>query len=83
MGLPDVEHRVEGIRPPLGTILMGVIADVVGVRAVLVAAGALVALVLVGFASRRLLRYIDPDPAATARGTPSRDEAARMQANRP
>ena len=62
---------------------MGVIADVVGVRAVLVTAGLLVALVLVGFASRRLLHYIDPDPAATARGTPSRDAAARMQANRP
>jgi MFS family permease len=55
---------------PLGTILMGVIADVVGVRAVLVAAGALVALVLVGFASRRVLPYIDPDPAATARAAP-------------
>jgi hypothetical protein len=55
---------------PLGTILMGVIADVVGVRAVLVSAGVLVALVLVGFASRRLLSYIDPDPAVTARATP-------------
>ncbi len=55
---------------PLGTILMGIIADVVGVRAVLVAAGVLVALVLVGFASRRLLPYIDPEPAATARAAP-------------
>ncbi len=55
---------------PLGTILMGIIADVVGVRAVLVAAGVLVALVLVGFASRRLLPYIDPEPAATARAEP-------------
>jgi len=54
---------------PLGTILMGVIADVVGVRAVLVAAGALVALVLTGFAARRLLPYIDPE-AATARARP-------------
>jgi len=54
---------------PLGTILMGVIADVVGVRAVLVAAGALVALVLAGFAVRRLLPYIDPE-AATARARP-------------
>ena len=59
---------------PLGTILMGVIADVVGVRAVLVAAGALVALVLVGFASRRLLPYIDPEPAPTAR----RSSTSRM-----
>ena len=55
---------------PLGTILMGLIADVVGVRAVLVAAGGLVALVLAGFAARRLLPYIDPDPAATARAAP-------------
>jgi MFS family permease len=53
---------------PLGTILMGVIADVVGVRAVLVVAGALVALVLAGFAARRLLPYIDPE-TATARAT--------------
>jgi MFS family permease len=67
---------------PLGTILMGVIADVVGVRAVLVVAGALVALVLAGFMLRRLLPYIDPEPA-TARGTPARDEAAHRPANRP
>ena len=55
---------------PLGTILMGVIADVVGVRAVLVVAGALVALVLAGVMLRRLLPYIDPDPAATAGAAP-------------
>jgi MFS family permease len=56
---------------PLGTILMGLIADVVGVRAVLVAAGVLVALVLVGFALRGLLPAIDPDPeTATARAAP-------------
>jgi len=55
---------------PLGTILMGVIADVVGVRAVLVAAGALVALVLGGFAMRGLLPHIDPDAATTARAAP-------------
>jgi sugar phosphate permease len=52
---------------PLGTILMGLIADVVGVRAVLVAAGALVALVLAGFAVRRLLPYIDPAAPSTAK----------------
>jgi MFS family permease len=44
---------------PLGTILMGVIADVVGVRAVLVAAGALVALVLAAVIARGL-PMIDP-----------------------
>jgi MFS family permease len=44
---------------PLGTILMGVIADVVGVRAVLVAAGVLVALVFAGVTARRLLPQID------------------------
>jgi MFS family permease len=57
---------------PLGTILMGIIADVVGVRAVLVAAGALVALVLVGVAVRGLLPKIDPDAdrTATARAAP-------------
>jgi MFS family permease len=55
---------------PLGTILMGVIADVVGVRAVLVACGALVALVLAFFVGRRLLSAIDPDTAATARAAP-------------
>jgi MFS family permease len=44
---------------PLGTILMGVIADVVGVRAVLVAAGALVALVLGALIVRGLLQRID------------------------
>jgi MFS family permease len=55
---------------PLGTILMGVIADVVGVRAVLVTAGALVALVLVFVTARRLLPYIDKGAPATARPTP-------------
>jgi MFS family permease len=54
---------------PLGTILMGVIADVVGVRAVLVAAGALVALVLLGILVRGLLPKIDPE-GATARAAP-------------
>jgi hypothetical protein len=50
---------------------MGLIADVVGVRAVLVAAGVLVALVLAGVMLRRLLPYIDPDPeTATARAAP-------------
>jgi MFS family permease len=68
---------------PLGTILMGLIADVVGVRAVLVAAGILVALVLVAVTFRRLLPEIDPDPAVTARGTPSRDDQARTPASRP
>jgi MFS family permease len=67
---------------PLGTILMGVIADIVGVRAVLVAAGLLVALVLAVFAARRLLPYIDPE-TATARGTPSPAVAAHKPANRP
>ena len=67
---------------PLGTILMGVIADVVGVRAVLVAAGVLVALVLAGFAARRLLHYIAP-VTATARGTPSPVVAVHKPANRP
>jgi MFS family permease len=52
---------------PLGTILMGVIADVVGVRAVLVGAGALVALVLVAVTVRGLLPHIDKGAAATAR----------------
>lgn len=55
---------------PLGTILMGVIADVVGVRAVLVASSVLVALVLAGVTVRRLLPHIDPDAAATARAAP-------------
>jgi MFS family permease len=54
---------------PLGTILMGVIADVVGVRAVLVAAGGLVALVLGGVAARGLLPKIDPQ-TVTARAAP-------------
>ena len=54
---------------PLGTILMGVIADVVGVRAVLVAAGALVTLVLVGVVGRGLLPKIDPE-TTTARAAP-------------
>jgi MFS family permease len=55
---------------PLGTILMGVIADVVGVRAVLVASGALVALVLAFVMARRLLPAIDAGAPVTARGTP-------------
>jgi MFS family permease len=55
---------------PIGTILMGVIADIVGVRAVLVTAGALVALVLVFFSARRLLPYVDRGAAATARAAP-------------
>jgi MFS family permease len=55
---------------PLGTILMGVIADVVGVRAVLVTSGALVALVLAFVMARRLLPAIDAGAPVTARGTP-------------
>jgi MFS family permease len=66
---------------PLGTILMGVIADVVGVRAVLVAAGILVAVVLVGFAVRGLLPAIDPEPA-TDQGTLLRGAGARRPATR-
>ena len=67
---------------PLGTILMGLIADVVGVRAVLVGAGILVALVLVGVAARGLLPAIDPE-TVTARGTPARGAAAHTPATRP
>lgn len=66
---------------PLGTILMGVIADVVGVRPVLVAAGILVAL-LVGATLRGLLPEIDPAAAATARGTPPRAAEAHTPATR-
>jgi MFS family permease len=66
---------------PLGTILMGVIADVVGVRLVLVAAGALVGLVLLGVAVRGLLPKIDPE-TATARRTALPASAARTPANR-
>jgi MFS family permease len=55
---------------PLGTILMGLIADVVGVRAVLVASGTLVVLVLAFVIGRRLLPAIDPETAATARAAP-------------
>jgi MFS family permease len=55
---------------PLGTILMGVIADVVGVRAVLVTAGALVALVLAFVTGWRLLPHIDKGAATTARAAP-------------
>jgi MFS family permease len=57
---------------PLGTILMGVIADVVGVRAVLVAAGALLALVLAALIARGLLPAIDcgSADAETAHRTP-------------
>jgi MFS family permease len=67
---------------PLGTILMGVIADVVGVRAVLIGAGILVALVLAGVAVRGLLPAIDPEPAP-ARGSPARGARARTPASRP
>jgi MFS family permease len=67
---------------PLGTILMGVIADVVGVRPVLVAAGILVALVLVGATLRGLLPEIDPAPVATARGTPPRAAETHTPATR-
>lgn len=55
---------------PLGTILMGVIADVVGVRAVLVTAGGLVALVLAFVIGRRLLPHIDKGSPVTARAGP-------------
>jgi predicted MFS family arabinose efflux permease len=55
---------------PIGTILMGIIADIVGVRAVLVTAGALVAVVLAFFSARRLLPYVDRGAAATARAAP-------------
>jgi MFS family permease len=57
---------------PFGTILMGVTADVVGVRVVLVAAGALVALALAALVASRLLRKIDPQTTA------SRAEAPRV-----
>lgn len=67
---------------PLGTILMGIIADVVGVRAVLVGAGILVALVLVGVAARGLLPEIDPE-TATARRVSARGAAAHTPASRP
>lgn len=67
---------------PLGTILMGIIADVVGVRAVLIGAGILVALVLAGVAVRGLLPAIDPEPAS-ARGAPARGAAARTPATHP
>ena len=67
---------------PLGTILMGVIADVVGVRAVLIGAGILVAFVFVGVAMRGLLPEIDP-AAAPARETRPPAVAARTPARRP
>src|SRR5262249_38359312 len=67
---------------PLGTILMGVIADVVGVRAVLIGAGTLVALVLAGVAARGLLPAIEPE-TATARGTARRASEAHTPASRP
>jgi hypothetical protein len=44
---------------------MGVVADVVGVRAVLVGAGALVALALAALHGRGLLPAIDHQPAIT------------------
>jgi len=52
---------------PLGTILQGVIADVVGVRAVLVASASLVALCLAFVMARGLLPRID---TPRARGRP-------------
>jgi MFS family permease len=48
-----------GLFFPLGTILQGVIADAVGLRAVLVTSGILVALTLAFFWARRLLGKID------------------------
>jgi MFS family permease len=48
---------------PIGTILMGLAADVVGVRAVLVGAGALIALALAALLGRGLLPAIDHQPA--------------------
>jgi MFS family permease len=51
---------------PIGTVLMGVAADVAGVRAVLVGAGVLVALALAALIVRGLLPRIDPQPV-TAR----------------
>jgi len=49
-----------GVFFPLGTILQGVIADAVGVRAVLIACGVLVACALTYCTARRLLPLIDP-----------------------
>jgi predicted MFS family arabinose efflux permease len=48
-----------GLCFPLGTILQGVIADVVGVRAVLVVSGAIIAAALAWTIGRRLLPRID------------------------
>ena len=48
-----------GVFFPLGTILQGVVADIVGVRAVLVASGGLVILVTAALAARRVLPAID------------------------
>jgi predicted MFS family arabinose efflux permease len=56
---------------PLGTILMGVMADVLGVRAVLLADGALVALVLAAAMARGLLPKIDPQSTGAPRGETS------------
>ena len=81
---------------PIGTILMGVIADIVGVRAVLVTAGALVALVLVVLLGAPPLavhrsgrgRYgssstlMAPAPRLTSLGTASPGLAARKPASR-
>jgi MFS family permease len=67
---------------PLGTILMGLTADVVGVRAVLIGAGVLVALVLTAVAVRGVLPQIDPE-AAPAGGNPARDVTERTPASRP
>jgi MFS family permease len=67
---------------PLGTILMGLIADVVGVRAVLIGAGILVALALAGVVMLGLLPEIDRG-AVRARGAPVRGAAAHTPASRP
>jgi predicted MFS family arabinose efflux permease len=56
-----------GIGFPLGTILMGVMSDVVGVRAVLLSDGALVALVLAAAMARGLLPKIDPQSTSAPR----------------
>ena len=55
---------IYGIGFPPGTILMSVMADVVGVRAVLVADGALVSLVLAAVTVLRLLPKINPETSA-------------------
>jgi MFS family permease len=54
-----------GLFFPLGTILQGVIADIVGVRAVLLGSAAAIAVALVWMTARRLLPRID-GPTAPA-----------------